>query len=198
MPDSRAWAMKRSTTPASLTPSAEVGSSRMTTLAPKWIGARDGDRLPLAARERADRLRRVAQVDAHPLQLLAGHPIRGMPVVHADRAEPRRRLDAEEEVPADAHERDHRQVLVDGGDPGLERVARRAEVDLLAIHEHLPASGRWTPDSVLMSVDLPAPLSPRRHSTSPALTYIDTSWSAMTLPKYFVRPRASMSGVAPV
>ena len=37
MPRSRAWAMKRSTTPASFTPSAEVGSSRITTLAPKWM-----------------------------------------------------------------------------------------------------------------------------------------------------------------
>ena len=37
MPDSRAWAMKRRTTPASFTPSADVGSSRMTTFAPKWI-----------------------------------------------------------------------------------------------------------------------------------------------------------------
>ena len=48
-----------------------------------------------------------------------------------------------------------------------------------------------------MSVDFPAPLSPRRQRTSPALTYIETSWSAMTLPKYLLMPRASMSGALP-
>ena len=46
-----------------------------------------------------------------------------------------------------------------------------------------------------MSVDLPAPLSPRRQTTSPACTAIDTSSSAMTEPKYFETERASMSGV---
>src|SRR5207245_298829 len=35
-----------------------------------------------------------------------------------------------------------------------------------------------------ISVDLPAPLSPRMQVTSPALTCNETSWSARTLPKY--------------
>ena len=36
-----------------------------------------------------------------------------------------------------------------------------------------------------MNVDLPAPLSPSTHVTSPALTTVETSLSAMTFPKYF-------------
>ena len=37
----------------------------------------------------------------------------------------------------------------------------------------------------MISVDLPAPLSPRTHVTWPALTTVETSFSAITLPKYF-------------
>ena len=40
---------------------------------------------------------------------------------------PLHRLAAHEEVARDAHQRDHRQVLVDGGDAAVERVARASE-----------------------------------------------------------------------
>src|SRR5947209_6307350 len=46
-----------------------------------------------------------------------------------------------------------------------------------------------------MSVDLPAPLSPSRHMTSPRDTLIETSSSAVTLSKLFEMLRTSMSGV---
>src|SRR5690606_15646683 len=49
----------------------------------------------------------------------------------------------------------------------------------------------WTPERILMRVDLPAPLSPRRQVTSPARTNIDTSDRATTLPKYFETLRTS-------
>ena len=39
-----------------------------------------------------------------------------------------------------------------------------------------------TPERILMNVDLPAPLSPSTHVTSPALTYVLTSRRAMMLP----------------
>jgi hypothetical protein len=39
-----------------------------------------------------------------------------------------------------------------------------------------------TPESTLISVDLPAPLSPSRHITSPLRTLIDTPFSATTRP----------------
>ena len=45
-------------------------------------------------------------------------------------------------------------------------------------------SAGCTPDRILISVDLPAPLSPSRQWTSPGSTAIDTSCSAITLPKY--------------
>src|SRR5439155_4014479 len=48
----------------------------------------------------------------------------------------------------------------------------------------LPPSCWCTPERILISVDLPAPLSPRMHVTSPALTWRETSCSARTLPKY--------------
>ena len=40
-----------------------------------------------------------------------------------------------------------------------------------------PEVGLWTPDRILISVDLPAPLSPSRHSTSPACTSSEMSCS---------------------
>src|SRR3954452_20231344 len=60
----------------------------------------------------------------------------------------------------------------------------------------VPLVGWCTPESVLISVDLPAPLSPSRHSTSPARTSIVMSSSAITWPKYLETPRASRTGVS--
>ena len=54
-----------------------------------------------------------------------------------------------------------------------------------------PSSGVWTPDSVLISVDLPAPLSPSRQWTSPGRTSNDTSFSAITEPKYLLTDLSS-------
>src|SRR2546421_8255580 len=57
-----------------------------------------------------------------------------------------------------------------------------------------PSSCGWTPERILMRVDLPAPLSPSTHVTSPARTSIEMSLSAMTLPKYLLTWRTSSSG----
>ena len=48
-----------------------------------------------------------------------------------------------------------------------------------------PSSWRCTPERILMNVDLPAPLSPSTHVTSPAPTHTLMSLRATTLPKYF-------------
>src|SRR6478736_6356492 len=48
----------------------------------------------------------------------------------------------------------------------------------------------------LISVDLPAPLSPTRAITSPARTSKSTLSSAVTGPKLFERPRVSSTGIA--
>src|SRR5690606_29335038 len=57
-----------------------------------------------------------------------------------ERAEPAHRLEAEEEVPPDRHQRDQRQVLVHRRDARLERLARRAERYLAAVDQ--VAAGR--------------------------------------------------------
>ena len=60
-------------------------------------------------------------------QFLAGH-LRGPCATSKRRNGPGPgRLGAEEEVPPDRHQRDHRQVLVDGGDAAVQRLARAAE-----------------------------------------------------------------------
>ena len=66
----------------------------------------------------------------------------------------------------------------------------------LPSNRYSPSSGRYTPDRVLMSVDFPAPLSPSRQVTCPASHVMETSFSAMTLPKYFEISRTSRSAVA--
>src|SRR6476660_5657220 len=60
----------------------------------------------------------------------------------------------------------------------------------------VPPSNGWMPAIDLISVDLPAPLSPTSAITSPSRTSKSTSISACTEPKVFDRPRISRSGVS--
>src|SRR6187431_2159297 len=55
----------------------------------------------------------------------------------------------------------------------------------------VPEEGGWAPERILRSVDLPAPFSPRRPSTSPARTSRETPSSAVTPTKRL--PRLSMT-----
>src|SRR5215213_10718554 len=57
-----------------------------------------------------------------------------------------------------------------------------------------PSSAGWIPAMHLMSVDLPAPLSPTRAMTSPAATRKSTWYSAWTAPNRFEIPRSSRTG----
>jgi hypothetical protein len=59
-----------------------------------------------------------------------------------------------------------------------------------------PLVGWWTPEKILIRVDFPAPLSPSRHVTCPALTSMEMSSRATTCPKYFETPLASMRGAS--
>src|SRR5215217_6925279 len=54
------------------------------------------------------------------------------------------------------------------------------------------------PDMTFTSVDLPAPLSPTRPTTSPARTSKSTPPSACTAPKRFVTPCSASSGSLPL
>src|SRR5882757_6845349 len=54
----------------------------------------------------------------------------------------------------------------------------------------VPPSCGCTPDRILTSVDLPAPLSPTIATTSPACTSMSTPLSARTAPKRLLMPRS--------
>ena len=56
----------------------------------------------------------------------------------------------------------------------------------------VPAVGVMKPASIRMVVDLPAPLGPRKPSTSPRRTLNDTLSTAVNAPKRLVRPSISM------
>ncbi len=57
-----------------------------------------------------------------------------------------------------------------------------------------PPSGTIAPDRHLISVDLPAPLSPMTASTSPGYSLRSTPASPTTRPNVLTRPRASSTG----
>ena len=59
----------------------------------------------------------------------------------------------------------------------------------------VPDVGLWTPERILISVDLPAPLSPSRHSTSPRLTSSEMSCSTSIGPNDLLMPVSLSSGV---
>src|SRR5829696_2503585 len=90
----------------------------------------------------ADRPPGVAHPDPHLVQLVPADPVGGLDVEAAERSPAGRRLRAEEEVAGDAHQRDHRQILVDRRDAGGERLAWRAEVHLIPFDQVAAFAGR--------------------------------------------------------
>ena len=61
-----------------------------------------------------------------------------------------------------------------------------------------PASGVSTPERILISVDLPAPLSPRRASTSFSRSSSETSRRAVVAPNCLRRLETSSTGALPL
>jgi hypothetical protein len=97
--------------------------------------------LPLAAREGADRLAGIANVDTHAAHLFARHALDHRPVHALERAPADQRLAPCEEIARDAHQRHSREVLVNGGDAAIQRIARRRELHRLISQADLPLSG---------------------------------------------------------
>src|ERR671911_2850038 len=60
-----------------------------------------------------------------------------------------------------------------------------------------PSSAEWIPAIVFTRVDLPAPLSPTRATTSPSWTSKSTTLSAWTGPKLLLTPFRASTGVFP-
>ena len=97
---------------------------------------------------------------------------------------------AEEHVLDDVQVVAQRQVLVDRRDAKRFGVLRTVEVDLPALPAISPASGAQRPEIVLISDDLPAPLSPISAVTLPAGMSRSTPVSARTGPNVLVMPRS--------
>ena len=57
-----------------------------------------------------------------------------------------------------------------------------------------PEVGLWTPAKVLINVDLPAPLSPKRQRTSPASTFSEMLWSTSIGPNDLLTDLSSNTG----
>src|SRR3954464_11451062 len=141
-PRSRAGGMWRSTTPACLAPRADVGSSRMRTRAPRctaraiatdwrsppdsvptgWSGLRMS--MPMAGSCRGGEAGGGGSLGPG-----RADPGEGAPAGDG--------LRAEEEVPPDRHQRDHREVLVDRRDARVEGVPGCPEGHRLPVEEQL-------------------------------------------------------------
>src|ERR1700754_1222210 len=87
-------------------------------------GPRDRDALALAARQRPDGLVDVLDVDAHLPELGVGDLPHPLDVQRGERVFALADLRPQEEVPPHLHQPDDGQVLVDGGDAVVERLAR--------------------------------------------------------------------------
>ena len=96
------------------------------------------------------------------------------PLAHLAVVEPRDRPEAVRDLPLEEHVVRHRQRTARARDPGR-RCRSRASArgrpsgspPPRRRRRSGPQSGRWKPVRILISVDLPAPLSPTRPSTSP-------------------------------
>ena len=155
---------------------------------------RDRDRLALAARERRNRLAdRADRRHAQRLQRL------GRLLLHHRLLEPLEeivRLAPEVHVLDDVEVVAEREILVDDLDPELCRVLRPGDRDAACPRRGSRRSPTaWMPAIDLISVDLPAPLSPTSAITSPGAPRDRRRVSAWTEPNDFVMPRSSRSGI---
>ena len=111
-------------------------------------------------------------------RLLGDAPLRA-PV---DEAEPSRRI-ADRDIVGDRQVRNERQLLEDADDAGAIGGGGRVEGDIAAVeHDASCRPGLTTPDRILMSVDLPAPFSPRIAWIRPAAMARSAFSSARTPP----------------
>ena len=144
------------------------------------------DRLPLPAGQRADRLPdRPHGRDPQVLQRLLGGQLH---VDLIEQPEPRH-LVAEQHVLHDVQVVGQREVLVDGRDPEVGRVpAASAGAPACPARAAAPVVGCQMPAMHLISVLLPAPLSPTRAVTCPAGMSRSMPVSACTGPKFLPMP----------
>ena len=150
----------------SFAPIAASGSSSSSILRARVDRAGDRDRLALAAGEHrhlgVDRARVLI-----PMPSSSSRARRRISRLSSQRNGPKPAARGSGTCCGDGQPRDQGEVLVDGVDPERAGVVDRAEHDLLAVDEDPARSGWWKPDRILISVDLPAPLSPISPSTSP-------------------------------
>ena len=112
----------------------------------------------------------------------------------AERADAALDLAPEEHVGGGGQIVAERQVLIDDLDALLARFDRLVEMHVLAAERISPWVGGKLPAMTLTSVDLPAPLSPMRPSTSPSSSVMSTSFSAWIAPKCLETERNSRIG----
>ncbi len=97
--------------------------------------------MALAARKRPDSLVRVADIDADLAHFIARDFVAMLHVDVTERPDATHGLSTHEEVARDRHQRDHSKILEDGGNAGIQGVARCGEIHWPAFDQKL-AAGR--------------------------------------------------------
>ena len=195
-PICRAWITYFRTMPDCRTPRAEVGSSRIRTLAPKYTARA----IATAWRSPPDSVPTVwlGSRTSMPILAISSRMIRCAPLMSIRWSGPRplvgslprkklRHTDISGTVA-----RSWNTVAM----PRARASRGPAKITGSPSKSTSPLSGTYTPERILISVDLPAPLSPSTHVTSPGYTATLMSSSALTLPKY-LRDRAHLERRGP-
>ena len=156
--------------------------------------ARDRDRLALAARHPAHEVARP-RLRFELAEQLAGALVHGARVEELERAEAAADLAAEEDIGRGGQVVAEREVLIDDLDAVLARPRPACGNGPAGRCSRIsPLVGGKLPAMILTSVDLPAPLSPIRPSTSPGSRSRSTSVNALMAPKFFEILRRERTG----
>ena len=125
------------------------------------------------------------RIDIRPddLQRALGAGARSVPVDHAEAS---RKAEHEGDVFSNGHPLDEPKILVEECD---RQVTQRRGSRPVRGNVTVPESSEWTPARILISVDLPAPFSPRSATISPAPTSMRASPRARVPPNRFDTPR---------
>ena len=190
-PRSRTRSIRFSTSAVCATPRAAVGSSSMMILgsssseramATVWRWPPDSE----ATGSRTDGMRAASSRS----RVQARTSICTSSSRQGDSSCPRNRLDTTSRFSHSDRSWKTVAMPISSARPGL------SSVTALPMNSTVPAVGWWTPARTLTSVDLPAPLSPTRATTSPAWMSSSMSASACTAPNCLDTPRSFRIGSA--
>ena len=109
---------------------------------PKVNGARNRQGLPLAARQGADVLPGIGDLDSNFCHFCSGNLVHFLHLQQAERANTPDHFPTQEKVTSDRCQCIQGKVLIDGSDSYPAGISRRAKIDSLTFHQDFAPCGR--------------------------------------------------------